>query len=184
MGRLYAGNYRESSPFGTRVLANGESTHHNGIDYVGIDSKMVIAPTNGLIVTSQIITDRDNLTWEWGNYVKMDDFNGYFLFFCHLSRRLVRPGQVVNKGQEIGIEGATGYAFGSHLHFEVRRKVDNVVINPEEYFKVLEDWEKSQVDNLKKVVQQKTGFDDNTINYLSQHPYPYDLFNKLVMAME
>jgi murein DD-endopeptidase MepM/ murein hydrolase activator NlpD len=171
--KLYKGNYRISSPYGNRRLDNGDNRFHNGIDYVGTDSKEIIAPTNGRIVSSQIITDKNNPTWEWGNYVKMDDLNGFYLFFCHLSSRSVKAGQTVEKGQVLGVEGQTGYSFGSHLHFEVRRKSDNTTINPEQYFKILFDWYKDEV-------KKKFGFDDNTMNYLSGHPYPDALFDKLL----
>jgi murein DD-endopeptidase MepM/ murein hydrolase activator NlpD len=171
--KLYKGNYRISSPYGNRRLDNGDNRFHSGIDYVGIDSKEIIAPTNGKIISSQIITDKSNPTWEWGNYVKMDDLNGYYLFFCHLSNRNVRAGQTVAKGQVIGTEGQTGYSFGSHLHFEVRRKRDGATINPDQYFKILLDWYKNEV-------KKKFGFDDNTMNYLSKHPYPDALFEKLL----
>jgi len=182
--KLYDGNYMVSSGYGPRKLDNGDSNFHKGIDYVGIDSKNIITPTNGKIVTSQIITDRNNLTWEWGNYVKMDDLNGFYLFFCHLSKRLVNTGETVAKGQLIGIEGQTGYTTGSHLHFEVRRKADNIAIDPNEYFKILAAWEQGQIDAAKKLVQEKTGFDNNTMEYLSKHPYPDALFLKLAKAMK
>jgi murein DD-endopeptidase MepM/ murein hydrolase activator NlpD len=171
--KLYKGNYRISSPYGNRRLDNGDNRFHSGIDYVGIDSKEIIAPTNGKIISSQIITDKSNPTWEWGNYVKMDDLNGYYLFFCHLSNRSVKAGQTVEKGQVIGTEGQTGYSFGSHLHFEVRRKRDGTIINPEQYFKILLDWYKNEV-------KKKFGFDDNTMSYLSKHPYSDALFEKLL----
>lgn len=171
--KLYKGNYRISSPYGNRRLDNGDNRFHNGIDYVGTDSKEIIAPTNGRIVSSQIITDKNNPTWEWGNYVKMDDLNGFYLFFCHLSSRNVKAGQTVEKGQVIGVEGQTGYSFGSHLHFEVRRKSDNTTINPEQYFKILGDWYKNEV-------KKKFGFDNNTMDYLAKHPYPDALFDKLL----
>jgi murein DD-endopeptidase MepM/ murein hydrolase activator NlpD len=171
--KLYKGNYRISSPYGNRRLDNGDNRFHSGIDYVGTDSKEIIAPTNGKIVSSQIITDKNNPTWEWGNYVKMDDLNGFYLFFCHLSSRNVKAGQTVAKGQIIGLEGQTGYSLGSHLHFEVRRKSDNTTINPEQYFKILFDW-------YKNAVKKKYGFDDSTMDYLSKHPYPDALFEKLL----
>ncbi len=184
LSKLYEGNYRISSYYGPRVLGNGEANFHKGIDYVGVDSKNIIAPTSGKIITSQITKDRTNRTWEWGNYVKMDDLNGFYLFFCHLSKRLVKAGQIVNKGQLIGIEGDTGYTTGRHLHFEVRRKSDNVSIDPHEYFEILAEWEKSQVEVAKKTVQEKTGFDSNTMEYLSNHPYSDALFLKLAKAMK
>ena len=133
---------------------------------LGTDTKkgVVVPPT-----ASQIITIKSNPTWEWGNYVKMDDLNGYYLFFCHLANRSVKVGQTVVKGQNIGTEGQTGYSFGSHLHFEVRRKKDGATINPEQYFeKILFDWYKNEV-------KKKYGFDENTMNYLSDHPYSESL---------
>ena len=175
--KLYKGNYRISSPYGNRSLENGDNRFHNGIDYVGTDSKEIIAPTNGRIVSSQIITDKSNPTWEWGNYIKMDDLNGYYLFFCHLSKRLVTAGKTVEKGQLIGIEGQTGYSFGSHLHFEVRKKSNNESINPMDYFEILNNWE---LNHYKKQVQKKYDFDDSTMEYLAKHPYAVGLFEKLL----
>jgi murein DD-endopeptidase MepM/ murein hydrolase activator NlpD len=182
--KLYEGNYKITSLFGDRILDNGDDRIHKGMDFVGIDSKNILTPTSGIIVSSQIITDKSNPTWEWGNYIKMDDLNGYFLFFCHLSKRLVNVGQNVVKGQIIGVEGQTGYAFGSHLHFEVRRKSDNVSIDPQEYFLILDDWEKKYLEKLKNTVKTKAGLDDNTIKFLSKHPYAYALFEKLAKAMK
>lgn len=173
---LYKGEYKITSPYGPRDL-NGDTRFHSGVDYVGIDNKEIITPTNGRIVSSTIIHNKSNPTWEWGNYVKMDDLNGYYLFFCHLAERRVIVGQNVGKHQIIGVEGSTGYSTGSHLHFEVRKKSNGQVIDPVEYFKILHEWE---VNHLKKKVKKKYDFDDNTMDFLTSHPYPISLFEKLL----
>ena len=53
------------------------------------------------IISSQLITEKNSPvwgdTWEWGNYVKMDDLNGFYLHFCHFASRAVKAGQTVRK---------------------------------------------------------------------------------------
>ena len=41
---------------------------------------------------------------------------------------LVKPGDIVSKGQLIGSVGQTGAAFGAHLHFQV--EVDGTAVDP------------------------------------------------------
>lgn len=123
----YEGTIYISSPFGNRVL-NGKPDWHAGLDLVGQDTKTILAPCNGKIISSTIITDKSNLTWQWGNYIRLDTNDGYSIFMCHMSKRLVEAGTYVKAGQPIGIEGTTGYSFGSHCHFEIRK--NGQVINP------------------------------------------------------
>jgi len=149
MTKLYDGYYKITSPFGPRNL-NGDKRFHKGIDCVGLTSKNVLAVCDATVVSSQIILDKSNATWEWGNYVKLDDGYGYFPHYCHLSKRQVNKGDKIKAGQLIGLEGQTGYSFGSHLHFEVRN-AQGVSIDPQEYFEILEEREvKRFVDEVKR----------------------------------
>lgn len=64
----------------------------------------------------------------FGNVVFIKHRNNTETVYAHLSRILVRRGQNVGQGETIGLVGATGWATGPHLHFEVR--VNGVQHNP------------------------------------------------------
>lgn len=118
----FDGRVRLSSPFGARMV-NGVADYHRGIDLIGEDEKIVRAPCDGVIGTSAIIPKIDggtDLTWQWGNYVRLDTADGLHIFLCHLDSRAVVAGERVKTGQILGIMGNTGYSFGAHTHFEVR----------------------------------------------------------------
>jgi murein DD-endopeptidase MepM/ murein hydrolase activator NlpD len=56
----------------------------------------------------------------YGLYVEIDHGNGFHTVYGHMSALTVKTGQLVTRGQEIGLMGATGRASGPHLHFEIR----------------------------------------------------------------
>ena len=106
---------------------------HNGLDIVGDDSKDVLCPVAGTVKSSTMITNKNDSTWEWGNYVRVDDGEGNRLFFCHLDSRAVAVGQKVNPGDKLGVMGNTGYSFGAHTHFEVRKSDSKTTLDPAAY---------------------------------------------------
>ena len=173
---IYNGKFKVTSPFGMRVL-NGEREDHRGIDVVGLGDKHICAVVGGTVVSSTIITDRSNLTWQWGNYVCVLGEDGRRYYYCHMERRLVSVGQRVNAGDHLGIEGNTGYSFGTHCHFEVRE--NGVSIDPAPFLGIPNmvgtygtDW--------RAEVQRKFGFSDGTMKYLDGYKYAADLYRKLV----
>lgn len=56
----------------------------------------------------------------FGNVIFIKHGNNRETVYAHLSKILVQRGQNVSQGQTIGLVGATGWATGPHLHFEVR----------------------------------------------------------------
>ena len=115
----FNGRVKVTSTFGNRTL-NGAADYHKGLDLVALDDITLRAPCDGVIGSSTIITDKNNLTWQWGNYIRLDTADGLFVFMCHLASRAVEAGQRVKKGDVIGVMGNTGYSTGPHTHFEVR----------------------------------------------------------------
>ena len=177
---IYSGRYKVTSPFGVRIL-NGVKDDHRGIDVVGITNKTVTAVRSGVVGASTIITDRSNRTWEWGNYIRIDGDDGMAYYYCHLDKRLVAPGQRVKAGDTLGIEGNTGYSFGKHCHFEVRR--NGVSVNPAPYLGI-PNAVGTYGRDYRTEVQAKFGFSSGTMKYLDRYTYAADLYRKLMEGTE
>jgi len=112
---------------------------HKGIDLVGPGSTLdsIVAHSDGDVVA--VVSNINYNTSKtgkriYGNYVKIRHDNGMYTLYAHMKYGsiLVKVGQRVSKGQEIGYMGNTGYSFGSHLHFEVRDE-NNKYIDPTGY---------------------------------------------------
>lgn len=178
-----SGRVTLTSPYGWRTL-NGARNWHSGIDLSGTDLTLV-APCDGVIGTSTIITDKSNLTWEWGNYIRLDRADGLRIFMCHMDKRLVSVGQTVKAGDVLGIQGNTGYSFGSHCHFEVRK--DGVAVDPTPYLGVKNAaWtaEVNQAEDYANLVCEKCSFEQKTRTYLDKYQFASDLWRKLWLAMK
>ena len=87
---------------------------HNGLD-IGCAVQPVVASARGVV--SRTGFDARGL----GNYVKIMHGNGYETTYGHLSEVWVRPGQVLDLSQSLGVAGKTGLATGIHLHYEIRK---------------------------------------------------------------
>ena len=94
----------------------GGARHHPGIDIDGVTGDPIQAAGAGTVVLAGIAPGYEG----YGNLVMIDHGAGISTLYAHLSRVDVTLGQVVDQGQLVGAIGATGLAFGDHLHFEVR----------------------------------------------------------------
>jgi len=90
---------------------------HAGVDIGAAGGTPIKAAAGGRVI-------RAGWAGGYGNYTCIDHglYQGKGLATCyaHQSRILVHVGQVVSRGQTIGLVGETGAATGYHLHFEVR----------------------------------------------------------------
>jgi len=99
-------------------------SYHNGIDISGVDDFNILAADNGVITYAG---------WKdgYGKTIIIDHGNGFETLYAHLSTMNVTIGEIIAKGQVIGIMGSTGRTTGTHLHFEV--SVDGSSKNPLNY---------------------------------------------------
>ena len=66
------------------------------------------------------------------NGIRIDHGNGYYTNYYHLSERDVSAGQIVQRGEKIGVSGDVGAPGSPHLHFSVQLLVgsDLVPVDP------------------------------------------------------
>jgi murein DD-endopeptidase MepM/ murein hydrolase activator NlpD len=104
------------STFGRRVdPIEGVGAMHEGIDFVSDPGTQVIASAGGVVIAAEYHP-------QYGNMIDIDHGNDFSSRYAHLSKLDVKPGQVIKRGQPIGLSGNTGRSTGPHLHFEVRFK--------------------------------------------------------------
>jgi murein DD-endopeptidase MepM/ murein hydrolase activator NlpD len=55
----------------------------------------------------------------YGEMVEISHGDGYVTRYAHNKKNLVRPGDVVRKGDTIALMGSSGRSTGAHVHYEV-----------------------------------------------------------------
>jgi murein DD-endopeptidase MepM/ murein hydrolase activator NlpD len=95
-----------------RDPVNGGGARHEGLDLRAVRDSAIIAPAAGTVVAAG---------WDgaFGNLIQIDHGFGVVSRYAHLSRMLVRKGDVVAPREQIGVVGATGRVTGTHLHYEI-----------------------------------------------------------------
>lgn len=95
-------------------VTQGYKFFHPAIDFDGITGDPIypiMAGTVGAVSYSN---------YAYGNAILIDHGSGFTSLYAHLSRINVAEGQGVGVNTIIGLLGATGKAYGDHLHLEVR----------------------------------------------------------------
>jgi murein DD-endopeptidase MepM/ murein hydrolase activator NlpD len=104
----------ETSPFGTlRTYNKKKKSRHLGLDLDGDIGAPVFASNRGRVVLS---SDR----FYSGGTIVIDHGNGLFSMYFHLSKRMPKVGQLIERGEGIGAVGKSGQVTGPHLHFSIK----------------------------------------------------------------
>ena len=118
--------YRMSSPFGYRSdPLLGYTKRHTGMDFACPPGNPIYATGDGVVVLAKY--DHSG----YGRHVEIDHGFGYVTRYAHMSRLDVEVGQVVRRGDCIGLSGRSGRITGPHLHYEVIYR--NNYVNPAWY---------------------------------------------------
>ncbi len=125
-----ASGYTLSSRFGYRIAVFGEGNFHTGLDIAGTGyGSPVYASNNGVITKIEYAST-------YGYHIIINHNNGFYSVYAHMSGFVsgLHVGSVVERGQQIGYVGSSGWATGPHLHFEIRNcERYACVVNPENY---------------------------------------------------
>ena len=102
-----------SSPYGQRVdPITGKTAWHSGVDFAGRDGSDVIAVASGVVTYAGPRSG-------YGKMIEISHANGLTTRYAHHKDLNVNSGDVVKKGEQIGVMGSSGRSTGPHVHFEV-----------------------------------------------------------------
>jgi murein DD-endopeptidase MepM/ murein hydrolase activator NlpD len=99
---------------------------HTGIDIIGQRGTPIYATADG------VVSDESSSYSGYGIMVLINHGRGYKTVYAHLSKKTVKIGQKIKRGDLIGYMGSTGLSVGTHLHYEVIKNGEYV--NPIHYF--------------------------------------------------
>ena len=112
-GLTWPANGRISTYAGYRINpVTGSPSCHSGIDIAPGYGAPIFAAASGVVVATQFTA------WD-GNTTVVAHGGGMTTWYAHQTTFGVSVGQSVSAGQVIGHVGATGFATGPHLHFNV-----------------------------------------------------------------
>ena len=104
-------------------------TNHTGDDFpVNVDTP-IHATMGGKVVWA-------GENGPWGNLVVIEN-GDYQVWYAHQDEILVVPGQIVSRGDVVGLSGNTGNSSGPHLHYGIEHRTgpkSYVWVNPQLMF--------------------------------------------------
>lgn len=128
-GFIWPTTGRISGVYGSQRILNGKPRRpHFGIDIAAPRGTPVLAPADG------VITLAHPDTYFNGGIIALDHGHGLSSWFSHLSRLLVKEGEVIKRGDKIAEVGSTGRSTGPHLDWRInlfeRRLDPSLLVGP------------------------------------------------------
>lgn len=117
-----------TDPYGYTRLTGQSTMPHKGTDMQAEIGTPVYAMNSGMVRFTQNLRN-------YGNTVIVDHGLGLQTVYMHLSEINVTLGQMVGRGELLGLSGDTGYVLGPHLHLTVR--VWDISIDPMKFLEIL-----------------------------------------------
>lgn len=116
-----------TSQFGKRKHpVTNMQTFHKGVDLRAEAGSIVLATADGIVREA-------NFTELSGNRLVVQHNFGFETRYSHLDQFDVEPGDIVHKGDQIGISGNSGLSHAPHLHYEIRYLGKSV--DPDQFLK-------------------------------------------------
>ena len=114
-----------SSRFGARIdPITGKRAWHTGVDFAGKEGSNIIAVAAGVVVYSGSRSG-------YGEVVEINHGSGFTTLYGHHKKNMVKVGDIVKKGQVVGLMGSSGRSTGPHVHFEVYKH--GRIVDPSSY---------------------------------------------------
>lgn len=127
---------RMSSGFGNRVHPIYKTVRfHWGNDFTAPTGTEIYSTGKGKVILAEKSGSG------YGNHVIVDHGFGYQTLYGHMSEIKVKQGQIVSRGEILGLVGSSGLSSAPHLHYEVLKNGNKVNpvnfyfndLSPEEY---------------------------------------------------
>jgi len=103
---------------------NGRRAWHSGVDFAGAEGSNVVTVAAGVVVFAGPRSG-------YGNMVEVNHGGNFSTRYGHHKELLVNVGDIVKKGQVVGLMGSSGRSTGPHVHFEVYK--NGRIVDPSAY---------------------------------------------------
>ena len=146
-----------TSKFGKRIHpVTKVKTPHKGVDFRTKGRVKVYSTADGIVRSA----DFSKLS---GNRVIVQHNFGFESYYAHLYNMSVKPGDIIHKGEQVGVSGNTGQSTAPHLHYEIRYLGKS--INPSAFL----HWEFGSQEIFTQVKEVKWQSLTNLINQQISH---------------